>query len=45
MNAQEIKKRLYELDADLFGIASVDRFDEAPEGTIHWMCFRLVNRL
>ena len=29
---KEIKERLYELGADLCGIAGVDRFGEAPEG-------------
>ena len=32
MKAKEIKKIFYDLGADLCGIASVDRFDEAPEG-------------
>lgn len=32
MDAKEIKARFYELGADLCGIASVDRFGEAPEG-------------
>ena len=34
---KEIKERLYELGADLCGIAGVDRFGEAPEG----YCLRL----
>ena len=29
---KEIKERLYELGADLCGIAGVERFGEAPEG-------------
>ena len=32
MNAKRIKQILYDMGADLCGIASVDRFDEAPEG-------------
>ena len=32
MNSKEIKEKLYELGADLCGVASVDRFGEAPEG-------------
>lgn len=32
MNSIEIKKRLSDLGADLCGIASIDRFDAAPEG-------------
>jgi len=32
MNTKEIKEKLYELGADLCGVASVDRFSEAPEG-------------
>lgn len=32
LNANDIKKILFELGADLCGIASVDRFSEAPEG-------------
>lgn len=32
MNAQDIKSKLYELGADLCGIASIDRFSEAPSG-------------
>jgi len=29
---KEVKQALYDLGADLCGIASIDRFDEAPEG-------------
>jgi epoxyqueuosine reductase QueG len=32
MNANKIKQILYEMGADLCGIASIDRFEEAPEG-------------
>lgn len=32
ITSQEIKQRLYDLGADLCGIASIDRFDEAPIG-------------
>ena len=32
LTKKEIKERLYELGADLCGIAGVDRFGEAPEG-------------
>ncbi|MDR0311786.1 MAG: epoxyqueuosine reductase [Acidobacteriota bacterium] len=32
MKTQEIKQILYDLGADLCGIASIDRFDDAPEG-------------
>lgn len=32
MNSADIKYKFYELGADLCGIASVDRFSEAPEG-------------
>ena len=32
MNSQEVKEKLFELGADLCGIASIDRFTEAPEG-------------
>ncbi|MDF2512998.1 MAG: (Fe-S)-binding protein [Herbinix sp.] len=32
MDTQEIKNRLYDLGADLCGVASLDRFSEAPEG-------------
>ncbi len=32
MNKKEIKEKLFELGADLCGIASMDRFSEAPEG-------------
>ncbi len=32
MNSRQIKERMYQLGADLCGIASIDRFDAAPEG-------------
>ncbi len=32
MNTQEVKEKLYSLGADLCGIASLDRFNEAPLG-------------
>jgi epoxyqueuosine reductase QueG len=32
MNSNEIKQILYNLGADMCGIASIDRFREAPEG-------------
>ncbi|MBQ8201584.1 MAG: epoxyqueuosine reductase [Clostridia bacterium] len=32
MTALEVKQRAFSLGADLCGVASVDRFDEAPEG-------------
>lgn len=32
MNAEEVKERLLNLGADLCGIASVDRFENAPKG-------------
>ena len=32
MKEKEVKERLYKLGADLCGIASIDRFKEAPEG-------------
>lgn len=32
MDSAEVKKIMYSLGADLCGIASVDRFDDAPEG-------------
>ncbi len=32
MNEKEVKERLYNLGADLCGIASIDRFGEAPKG-------------
>ncbi len=32
MNAKEVKEKLYNLGADLCGIASVDRFENAPKG-------------
>lgn len=32
MEAQKVKQIVYDLGADLCGIASIDRFDEAPEG-------------
>jgi len=32
LNANEIKKILYDMGADLCGIASIDRFGDAPEG-------------
>jgi len=32
MDANETKQLLYSMGADLCGIASIDRFDEAPEG-------------
>jgi epoxyqueuosine reductase QueG len=32
MDKKEIKNRLYQLGADLCGIASIDRFQDAPEG-------------
>lgn len=32
MDAQHVKKIVFSLGADLCGIASIDRFDEAPEG-------------
>ena len=41
---KEIKERLYELGADLCGIAGVDRFGEAPEGITRWMCCLPANR-
>jgi epoxyqueuosine reductase QueG len=32
MDAKEVKERLYNLGADLCGIANVDRFENAPKG-------------
>lgn len=32
MDSDEVKKRLFNLGADLCGIASVDRFEDAPKG-------------
>lgn len=32
MNSKEVKKRMYDLGVDLCGIASIDRFSEAPKG-------------
>jgi epoxyqueuosine reductase QueG len=32
MNSNEIKQILYDLGADICGIATIDRFNEAPEG-------------
>ena len=32
MTTQEVKQRLYDLGADLCGIASIDRFNGAPSG-------------
>ncbi len=32
ISTAEIKQKTYELGADLCGVASVDRFKEAPEG-------------
>jgi len=32
MDSNNIKQILYDLGADFCGIASVDRFNEAPEG-------------
>lgn len=32
MDAKEVKERLYNLGADLCGIAGIDRFSKAPEG-------------
>lgn len=32
LKANEVKQILYDMGADLCGIASIDRFDEAPEG-------------
>lgn len=32
MNSEEVKKALFSLDAELCGIASLDRFDGAPSG-------------
>jgi epoxyqueuosine reductase len=32
MDSVEVKKRLYSLGADMCGIASIDRFGDAPEG-------------
>jgi len=32
MDSNNIKQILYDLDADICGIASIDRFNEAPEG-------------
>lgn len=32
MKSLEVKQLAYELGADLCGIASIDRFDDAPKG-------------
>lgn len=32
MNTQDVKQRLFALGADLCGVATIDRFSEAPEG-------------
>ena len=32
MDSRQVKKKLYELGADLCGIANINRFESAPEG-------------
>ena len=32
MNSEEVKELFFSLDADLCGIASIDRFEDAPSG-------------